>query len=213
MAKRKIRLYKPSSLWWAALWFVFAALFATMFYRGVTSDSLHRDVEYVPWTHSVQQATEVASLENDNITFLQVNGFLTSTTYSDNSHSAPQVNASSPEQFVQLVPEDATVYSDITTSNCTDSNSNEYVCIVEENYYAFIENTAGLVKYSDVYGIKDYEATAWSDTRIKFEKRTFDSRVPMQIFGLIGTIIFGAITIGMVFDAFNKVGASKKSRY
>lgn len=192
---------QPVYFYWGVAVTVVALLFFTVFVRGITSDSQHVDVQQRPWRHSVQQATEVAGFENTNITFLQVSGFLSSTTYTDNSRSAPQVNASSPEQFARLVPENATVYSDITTGDCESYNAwgspEGYTCMISENYYAFIENTAGLVSYSDTYGIDGYELVSYDDNGMVYAERTFDWRVQMRVFGLIMTIIFGLIAISL----------------
>jgi hypothetical protein len=66
---------------------------------------------------------------------------------------APQILISSVEQFLSLVPKGEQIYSAVQYQPFPDGSDNE--AVVEKVYWAFIENRAGLINYTEPYSYED----------------------------------------------------------
>ncbi len=77
---------------------------------------------------------------------------------------APQIVASSSQQFAELVADGETIYVSIETAKLR-SGRNDYTAVIRM-YWAFIESRAGLLTYSE-----RYEVISWGCNFLRVEGR------------------------------------------
>ncbi len=102
---------------------------------------------YVPFRdNAIDQALEVGALENKFLV-MQSMGFGGA---GAGGMGAPQVTAVSSEQFVEMVASGETIYSSVESGLYRNGRPNRKVI---RTYWAFIENRAGLLIWSEVYQV------------------------------------------------------------
>ncbi len=178
-----------------------------MFIKGVTSDPQHVDTKQTEWRNVIERAVDVPELENDDITFITVRRFFSSTTIEETGVSAPQVLTDSPEQFAQLVPGSERVYveNEIIEDNRTDTCSNnkmDSTYTVERRYYAFIENRNGVMLYVDSYQEPCFEPVTVDENGIAWQEITHNSLDAMRFWGFILMVVPVALAAWIIYWYF-----------
>ncbi|MGB2762003.1 MAG: hypothetical protein WBC21_00475 [Minisyncoccales bacterium] len=155
----------------------------------------------LPIKTEIERGVEIKDVENKFVKNICLGGA--------GGLGAPEMKCKDANQFIELVEPNETVYVDFEVTRYTaDLNSMGLEgTLLEKTYYAFIENRAGIMSYTDTYLYIERPDSFWLERAFKVKSYNTDSVVFVKgnwltVFGLL-------ILIEIIIVCFGRVASQK----